>query len=174
MPDKNQKNQEAAGDELEPSKSARKRQMHSLQNLGESLLELNEQQLAKIPMENEQLLDAILDCKRIKTNSARKRHLQLIGKLMRHIDPVPIEKAIAAIHQNRRTESDEFHQLELLRDRILAEGDAGIEAALSLLPSADRKHIRQLALQHHREIKKNKPPAASRKLFKYLREVSQT
>ena len=43
-----------------PSKSARKRQMHALQALGESLLALNDRQLSRIPVQDEQLLQAIL------------------------------------------------------------------------------------------------------------------
>jgi ribosome-associated protein len=157
-------------EDLGPSKSELKRQMHDLQQLGESLLLLNDQQIASIPIEDEQLLEALADCKRIKSNSARKRQLQFIGKLMRSIDSAPIEKAIASLHQKKQARTDDFHKIEALRDRILAEGDSAIAHALEEHVTLDRQHLRQLARQHQREISQNKAPAASRKLFRYLRE----
>jgi ribosome-associated protein len=170
MPDKKTPDWINDDEDLEPSKSALKRQMHSLQQLGESLLELSDQQIANIPIEDEQLLDALADCKRIKSNSARKRQLQFIGKLMRSIDSGPIEQAIASVHQQQQTATEGFHQLEILRDKILADGDSGIEMALQEHPTLDRQHLRQLVRQHQREVKQNKAPAAARKLFRHLRE----
>ncbi|MEZ7991842.1 MAG: ribosome biogenesis factor YjgA, partial [Halioglobus sp.] len=85
-----------------PSKSARKRQMLGLQAVGESLLSLNDNQLSKIPIDDERLLSAIRECRQIRSNSARKRHLQLIGKIMRNIDPAPIEQALAALHNTKQ------------------------------------------------------------------------
>jgi ribosome-associated protein len=168
MPDRDRET-EATGEA--PSKSARKRHMHHLQSLGESLLELNEQQLADIPIEDEQLLAALRDCRKIRSNSARKRQLQLIGKLMRNVDAAPIEEALGNQHVARRRDADAFHQLEQLREDILALGPEGVELAMNRFPAADRQQLRQLVLQHRREVERQKPPAASRKLFRYLREL---
>ena len=156
-----------------PSKSAVKRQMLALQRLGESLLELNDRQLAQIPITDDRLLEALRETRQIRSNSARKRHLQFIGKLMRQVDPEPIERALQAMHQGRQSSTEDFHQLELLRGEILASGLPGVELAVSRWPEADRQQLRQLVLQHQREVKKNKPPAASRKLFRYLRELQE-
>jgi ribosome-associated protein len=41
-------------------------------------------------------------------------------------------------------------------------------------PEADRQHLRQLLRQHQKEQAGNKPPAAARKLFKYLRELAES
>jgi ribosome-associated protein len=49
----------------------------------------------------------------------------------------------------------------------------GVELVMQRWPQADRQQLRQLVLQHQREIARNKAPAASRKLFKYLRELQQ-
>ena len=156
---------------LPPSKSARKREMHALQRLGESLVSLSEKQLRSIPVEDERLLAALEECRRISSNSARKRHMQLIGKLMRDIDATPIEKAMDALHQARNADTLAFQSLETLRTEILQAGPGGTELAIQRYPSADRQHLRQLILQHQKEIAANKPPAASRKLFRYLREL---
>ncbi|RLA52576.1 MAG: DUF615 domain-containing protein [Gammaproteobacteria bacterium] len=172
MPDANN-NSADLEEQLPPSKSAVKRRMLALQQLGESLLELNDKQLAQLPIADEQLLLALRETRQIHSNSARKRHLQFIGKLMRHIDPQPIERAMAAIHRGKQKNDNVFHQLEQLREDILAAGVSGVELATARWPEADRQQLRQLVLQHQRETKRGKPPAASRKLFRYLRELQE-
>lgn len=160
-------------DDEGPSKSARKRYMLSLQAMGESLLKLNDKQLAQIPIADEPLLTALRECRKIYSHSARKRHLQLIGKLMRNIDPAPVAQALQALHAARQQDTTRFHQLEQLRADILAQGLAGVELAMSRFPAADRQHLRQLVLQHQRETQGHKAPTASRKLFSYLRDLQQ-
>ena len=156
-----------------PSKSALKREMHRLQALGESLTMLSEPALDKLSIEDEALLSAIRECRQIRSNSARKRHLQYIGKLMRAIDPEPIEEALRAMHGKHEKQVNQFHTLEQLRDDVLEQGISGVELALSQFPSADRQHLRQLVMQHQREITRQKPPAASRKLFRYLKALAE-
>jgi len=165
---------ESQGAEEPPSKSARKRHMLGLQAMGESLVGLSDKQLAQIPIDNEQLLSAIRECRQMRSNSAHKRHLQFIGKLMRNIDPAPIEQALLMLHKTQQQNAVAFHQLEQLREDILAAGVGGVELAVMRFPAADRQQLRQLALQHQREIERNKPPSASRKLFRYLKELQQT
>jgi ribosome-associated protein len=172
MPD--YKNKADAEDELlPPSKSALKRQMTALQQLGESLVALSDKQLQNIPIEEDGLKIAIAETKRISSNSARRRHMQYIGKLMRNIDPAPIEAALNALYASRQASTDSFHELEEQRDLILAEGDKGIQEVMECWPMAERQQLRQLLLQHQREQQTGKPPAASRKLFRYLRELQE-
>jgi ribosome-associated protein len=164
---------DAYGADDPPSKSARKRHMLGLQNIGESLVALNDKQLSKIPIDDEQLLSAIRECRQIRSNSARKRHLQFIGKLMRNIDPAPIEQALLSLHTASQQSTAAFHQLEQLREEILTMGADGVELAMTQFPQADRQQLRQLVLQHQRELQSQKPPAASRKLFQYLKVLQQ-
>ncbi|MEM1112026.1 MAG: ribosome biogenesis factor YjgA [Pseudomonadota bacterium] len=156
-----------------PSKTALKRKMTALQALGESLAELGDRELAKVPIEDERLRQAIQEVRRIKSRSARRRHMQLIGKLMRQIDPAPIEAALDGMRRARLADTNRFHELETLREAALIDGLAGVETVMARFPSADRQQLRQLLLQHQREQKAGKPPAASRKLFKYLRELQE-
>ena len=79
-----------------PSKSQLKRDSHALQDLGKALVELNADQLAKIPMP-EDLLEAIHDWQRFKKHEARRPQLQYIGKLMRDIDATPIAEAVGKL-----------------------------------------------------------------------------
>lgn len=170
MPD-SYKNDSEEDVDAPPSKSARKREMHALQALGESLVALNDSELQQIDLGDENLLEAVLECRAISSNGARKRHLQLIGKIMRGIDPEHIEKALKSLHQPQREQAKQFHLLEKLRDDMLAAGIEGVELAMEKFPQGDRQHLRQLLLQHQREVARSKPPGASRKLFKYLKEL---
>ena len=168
-------NQDEQGefDELPPSKTQRKREMTALQKLGEALVELSERELAKIPVEDEKLLETIREARGIRSNSARRRHLQYPGKLMRKVDPTPIQSALDELHQQHQGQTRVFHELEALRDSLLSEGDTALQQLVTRFPNTDRQFVRQLQRQHSREVSQGKPPAASRKLFKYLRELTE-
>ena len=154
-----------------PSKSAVKREMNALQKLGEELTTLSPKQLASMPIEDDKLRAAIEETRRISSNNAMRRHRQYIGKLMRGIDPEPIEKALGSLHAAHSQRNEEFHALESLRDQLLTEGDGAITTVLERWPAADRQHLRQLVRQHQLEQSQGKPPAASRKIFRYLRDL---
>lgn len=156
-----------------PSKSEIKRRMLALQALGETLTTLSDRELAQLPIDDEALLAAIRETRRIRSKNALKRHLQYVGKLMRAVDPEPIE---AALEERRRPQQERnvvFHELENLRDALLDAGAAGVERVVERFPEANRQHLRQLVLQHQREMQRDKPPAASRKLFRYLRDLQE-
>ena len=80
-------------DELKPSKSARKREYLALQKLGEELITLRESDLQAMSLD-EDLLEAVLDAKRMKKHGALRRQKQYIGKLMGRVDPEPIRTAL--------------------------------------------------------------------------------
>lgn len=84
--------------ELKPSKSARKREFIALQKLGEDLIALQESDLRLIGLD-EDLLEAVLDARKIKSHGALRRQKQYIGKIMRRVDPEPIRTAIARLCQ---------------------------------------------------------------------------
>jgi ribosome-associated protein len=154
-----------------PSKSARKREMTARQALGEALCNLSDKELARIPVEDEDLLAAIRESARIRHHSAQRRHRQYIGKLMRRIDPEPLQAALDALYESRQSDAKKFQHLETLRDQLLREGDKALPAVLELFPGAERQQLRQLIREAQRELAADKPPAASRRLFRYLREL---
>lgn len=155
------------------SKTAIKREMHALQEIGETLVTLSPKDLKKIPIENQELVDTISLARNVTAHGGKKRLLQYIGKLMRKIDPEPIIGALRELQDGQKEATQHFHNLEQLRDELLAEGPKGIETIIALYPLADRQHLRQLVLQAKREEKNQKPPAASRKIFKYIRELDE-
>ena len=84
--------------ELKPSKSARKREYLALQKLGEELLTLRDADLLAIELD-EDLREAVLEARQIKSRGALRRQKQYIGKLMRHIDPEPLRTALAKVRR---------------------------------------------------------------------------
>lgn len=154
------------------SKSELKRDMQELKKLGEDLVELPEKQLEKIAMPP-QLSEAVYLARRLKHREGRRRQLQFIGKLLRDMDVTEIRQQLEQFQLQSRAFRQQFQQLEQWRDRLIADGDSAIGEFLQQHPSADRQQIRQLVRQAQKEQSQQKTPAASRKLFKYLREVAQ-
>lgn len=154
-----------------PSKSARKREMLALQELGEALVRLSDGDLAAIPL-GEDLADAIATARRIKSHEGLRRQLQFIGKLMRRTDTEAIAAAYADLQRGRQEYNREFHELEHLRDTLLQRGVDAMSEVLERFPDADRQHLRQLITAAEKEQAAQKPPAAARKLFRYLRELA--
>lgn len=155
-----------------PSKSAVKREMQALQELGEALVELPDGELATIPLEDP-LLEAIHTARRIKSREGRRRQLQYIGKLMRKIDVEAIHAAHQDLLHGRQLHNRQFHELEALRDRLVTTGPDSIGEVMERYPVADRQHLRQLIVAARRERDANQAPASARKLFRYLRELAE-
>jgi len=158
-------------EERPPSKSQLKRDAHALQQLGAALLEVPEHDWQTLGL-SEALITALRDAKRMPSRGAHKRQLQFIGKLMRDIDPEPIQQYFDNLHHEARQQAHRHHETEHWRERMLDEGDSAVEAWLTDHPGADRQHLRQLVRQATREQQAGKPPRASRVLFRYLRDNS--
>ena len=160
--------------ELErPSKTAVKKEMQALQNLGEQLVKLSNNELAKIPIHDEHLREALTTARRLTSREALRRQLQYIGKLMRGIDLTEIEAGLAKRDEGQRELARAFHRLKELRDDVVELGLPGIEKVIAQFPDADRQRLRTLILQIGKDAKANKPPAAKRKLFQYLKELQE-
>ncbi|MDA0152941.1 ribosome-associated protein [Vibrio sp. Makdt] len=153
------------------SKTEMKTDMEALQKLGEELVTLKPSVLEKFPL-SEDLALAIKDAQRFK-NEAKRRQLQYIGKIMRNIDPEPIQAALDKVRNKHSQATAELHKLEQLRDRIVEEGDAAISEVMEMYPEADRQRLRQLARQANKEKKANKPAKAFREIFQTLKELKQ-
>ncbi|WP_299687501.1 ribosome biogenesis factor YjgA [uncultured Vibrio sp.] len=151
------------------SKTEMKTDMDALQKLGEELVGLKPSVLDKFPL-SEDLAQAIKDAQRFK-NEAKRRQLQYIGKVMRNVDPEPIQAALDKVRNKHSQATAELHKLELLRDRVVAEGDAAISEVMEMYPEADRQRLRQLARQANKEKSANKPAKSSREIFQILKEL---
>jgi len=163
---------EFSDEQLPPSKSALKREMHALQELGEALVALSDGELNHIPLEGD-LAEAIHTARRIKSREGLRRQLQYIGKLMRRTDTEAIAAAYQDLQNGHQQRNQQFHELEQWRDALVERGVDAMTEVLERFPDADRQHLRQLITAAGKERAAGQPPAAARKLFRYLRELAE-
>ncbi|MBT8078737.1 MAG: DUF615 domain-containing protein [Gammaproteobacteria bacterium] len=119
-----------------PSKSAAKREYLALQKLGERLIGLSPEQLAQLELDGA-LRDAVRDAAKIRSHGALRRQKQLIGKLMRHVDPQPIQSMLDRMGRQDRQDKALFSRAEAWRDRIATEGRVALEAYCSATGGPD-------------------------------------
>lgn len=127
-------------DEEKPSKTQRKRAMHELQALGERLIELNPEQLASVALP-EALHDAIEQARHITRHEARRRQLQYVGRLMRHVDPEPIREKLKTWDGVSVEETARLHRIERWRDSLLEDDDA-VASLAETHPGIDTRRLR--------------------------------
>ena len=155
------------------SKSARKRKMLALQNLGEQLVDLSAAQLQRLNIDNKPLIEAVQLAQRISHHSAKRRQMQFIGKLMRSADTEQISNALAALQETSRKARAQERIVEGARNALLARGDDALPEVLAIWPKADGQLIGQLTRSAQEERQRDQAPTSSRKLFRYLRSLSK-
>jgi len=153
-----------------PSKSQLKRDSQHMIDVGEEILKLSQEDRDSLNMSDE-LEDAIATALKIKSRSGLKRQRLYIGKLLRAGDSEAIEAQLRKIQHRHDTNTAHFKRLEKWRDKLIDNDKATLNEVITHFPEIDRQHINQLIRAAHLEKKQDKPPAASRKLFKYLREL---
>lgn len=157
----------------EKSKTQIKRELHALVELGERLTTLKPDTLARLPL-TDPLRKALADASKHTAHIARKRHMSFVGKLMRDQDTDAILALLDQLDASTRQYNERFHNLERWRDRLVAGPDQVLEAFFAEYPDTDRQHLRNLVRQAQHETAHNKPPATTRKIFKYIRELDET
>ena len=151
------------------SKSEMKRESLALRKLGETLVKLEPHELAKVPLD-EDLAEAIALAHKLHgKHEGLRRHMSYVGKLMRSRDVTDIQQALAGFEHKSTAANVKFHKLELWRDRLIKEGDKGVNAIMSEYRQLDRQKLRQLARNGRKEMAAGLPPAAFRELFQYLK-----
>jgi ribosome-associated protein len=152
-----------------PSKSARKREAAEAKDLGKSLIELKESDLRALNLD-ERLFDAVLLAQRITSRGGLARQRQYIGKLMRDVDPAPIEAALNARAKHQVVDAEKHKRIETWRARLLAEGPEALDDLMKWTPDADRKALQVLiAKATGARVDSGSREAASRELFRTLR-----
>ena len=154
------------------SKSQRKRDCESLQKISDRLLKLKPDELAHIDLPDE-LENALQEAHNIHSNSALKRQRQYLGKIMRSCDSKKIQQQLDAVVHRNDTNTAQFRKFEQWRDRLLDNDKRVLGEIILQLPELDRHHVHNLVRQASKEAASGKPPAAARKLFRYLRELSE-
>ena len=152
-----------------PNKTQLKREMKVLHELGRELVELAPSKFEKITL-SERMHDAISSAKKMK-KSALQRQLRFISSIMSEEDVDTIQLQLKQLALPHQQEVEAFHKIEEWRDQLIAGDNNLIEDIVTEFSTADRQYIRQLIRNANKEAQQNKPPKASRLLFKYLKEL---
>jgi len=153
-----------------PSKTKKKQEMHELQALGAALVELSDAHFGRMALP-EELAQAVHEARRIRSHEAKRRQVQLIGRLMRGIDPEPIRAQLAAVVGGSAQERARHQRMEHWRARLM-EDDGALTEFASEHRSADLQNLRALLRNARKEQKEGKPPRAYRELFRVIREAA--
>ena len=156
-------------EETGKSKSKIKREFLRVQELGRELVELPEKHLIKFPL-REETFDAIRAAKSL-NRGARQRQLRYLGGLLVHEPLEAISEALQNALYPDREAVEQFHEIEIWRDKLLADGEPAIDELIAIVPATERQKMRQLIRNSLREQKQGKPPRSARLLFKYLRDL---
>ena len=125
-----------------PSKTRRKQQAHTLQALGEALVELPAGRLLAVSMP-EGLRDAIAEFHRTKSFEGKRRQMQFIGKKMRFADEAPLRAAVDAFKLGSAKDTLLLHEIERWRDELVAD-DAAATRWAQTYAGSDLQQLRSL------------------------------
>src|SRR3982751_4075219 len=139
-----------------PSKTQRQRDMEALQDLGERLVSLDASRLAALGLP-ERLVDAITLARTVTRHEARRRQMQYIGRLMREVDPAPIEAVLTELAYGPAQDKARFAAVERWRTRLLDDA-GGLDAFIAEHPQADRAALAELVARAREERGRTGPP----------------
>lgn len=157
----------------ETSKTDLKRESAELQKLGEELLGLRAELMARLALP-EKLADALAEAKRISNFEGRRRQMQFIGKLMRSLEPQALDAVRAALDEQRNGSARDtlaLHRAEKWRDELIADEEA-LGLWLQQFPGTDIQQLRALIRQARKDAQPGKPGEAPRQGRAY-REIFQ-
>ncbi len=152
-----------------PSKSARKRAQQELQSLGEQLISLGDAELVSLALD-ERLYDAVKKARNMKAHGALRRQKQLIGKLMRDLDPEQIRLALVALRADDTRDKQVFARAEKWRDRIVRDGTAAFDAFAAETGTPD-PGLRSLLAELDVAFSERDEKTVRRKIFRRIHEI---
>lgn len=156
----------------EISKSQLKREANEILELAKKLLAMPEATLNTLPLQGD-LREEVDFARGIRSHGARKRQLMTVAKLLRNSDTTQLLEAINSLDQKNRQMTARFHHVEAWRDRLLEGDDQELAELLDKSSGINVQSLRQLIRNAKKEARLGKPPAAARKLFKFLREADE-
>ena len=154
-----------------PSKTQLKAEADEKQALGEALLTLRTDLMARLDLPDK-LLDALKEARRITNFEGRRRQMQFIGKLMRPLDTEPIRAAIDEQANGSADLTLALHLAEQWRDKLIA-SDEALGDWLNEQPATDSQQLRALIRQARKDIAKPETPGEAPRHGKSYREIFQ-
>lgn len=156
----------------EISKSQKKRDADQLKKIGVELIALSLEKLDTLPL-TDQLKQAILTAKKLKSHGAVRRQAQLIGKLMRAADHTDIIEKYEEILAEGSAKTAAFHEAEQWRDKLLHGGKEALTLYIDTVRPDDVQQLRQLIKKAIDDHTKERNTGASKALFRYIRSHLQ-
>jgi ribosome-associated protein len=155
--------------ESKPSKTEKKRVQQELQALGEQLIALNDTELSSFNLD-ERLCDAVRKARTIKSHGALRRQKQLIGKLMRELDPNPIRAELTQLRADGVREKRVFARAEKWRDRLVREGAMALDAFADETGDADAE-LKALLAELSVAFSERDEKTVKRKIFRRIHAI---
>ena len=148
------------------SKTELKKDSKKIQEFGRKISELtiNNIEVFKFPSN---IYEATIDLKNIKSNSAKKRQVQYLGKLLREIDLTDAFLIMKQLKVSSQKEIQRNHIIEDWRDKLLSNNDS-ITQFVDEYPKIDRQSLRQTISNAQKD---NKSPKYSKQLFKLIKDI---
>lgn len=153
-----------------PSKSAVKREMLALQDLGKALCELPFEKVKRTAPVSERLLEAISQYQSCKSFGAKKRQLQFIGKLMRSEEHEDIQAWINGESVEQKMQVLHMHAAEQWRDRLVEE-PALLADFIAAYPQAAQENLNTIIRQAAAERAAQKAPKNYRQLYQVIYSI---
>lgn len=156
-------------DDLGPSKTQRKKESNALQEFGEKLTVLNDQQIATLNLEDD-ILAAVKQARIMRPGNGRRRQIQYIGKLLRNSDFESIQSNYEELYKEQENQVQLHHVCENWRDRLI-EDNSSLQDFIDQYPQADRQQLRQLLRNIPNGEKTTKSIESARKLYKHIKQT---
>jgi len=158
-------------DDQEPSKSQKKREMHSVQQLCDELAQLNKEVWTRLELPDP-LLESIKIAARIKSSNARNRQLRHAAKILAVNEGLlaSVNAYLEAQKNQARHDQQKHKRVEQWRDRLMDDDKDTLSELFKSYPETDRQELSTLIRNARKEQKMSKLPSQQRKLFKYLRD----
>ena len=151
------------------SKTKLKKDSKKIQQFGRKIskLTINNIKAFKFPLN---IHEATIELKNLKSNSAKKRQVQYLGKLLREIDLTDAFIVMKQLKVSSQKEIQRNYIIEGWRDKLLSNNES-ITEFVDEYPQIDRQSLRQAISNTQKEKKDNKPPKYSKQLFKLLKDI---
>ena len=165
---------------VDMSKTDLKKHSDHLQALGESLMTLRSDLMARLREQHDgvddKLVDALAEAKRITNFEGKRRQMQFVGKLMRKLDEATIAAIEAALEEQRKPSAREtlaLHQAEQWRDRLIAD-DGALTDWMQVAADTDAQSLRALIRQARKDAQGvTERPGEAQRHGRAYREIFQ-
>lgn len=160
-----------ATEEVYSSRTARKEAAHAVTELAHQIAELPEATFRRLQL-NDETREAFVVARSLKASSARARQLRHLSGLLREDEEMlkGIRQTLEGNDQRQLADNKLFHDLEGLRDRLLAPESAAValNEARAAFPALDQAALKSAVAQHHKDGDKK----AFRTVFRLLRDAA--